>query len=108
MLNILGITCGQLAPFMRILSFLLKFLKICIPIVLIVMVVIDLVKAISANEEKKMNDAKNIILKRVIYAVIIYLVPTIISLLFKGFGSAVSTGELSGATEWISCFNRFY
>ena len=106
-MNILGITCGQLAPIMRVLAYLIKLFKIAIPIVLIVLIVIDFTKATIASDEKKMNEAKNVALKRIVYALVIFLVPTIVSLIFKAFGSSLSHSELTNATEWISCFNRF-
>lgn len=106
-MNILGITCGQLAPIMRVLAYLIKLFKIAIPIVLIAMVVIDFSKAVVASDEKKMNEAKNNSIKRIVYALVIFLVPTIVSLLFKTLGNSLDNSELTNATEWISCFNRF-
>lgn len=106
-MNILGITCGQLAPIMRVLAYLLKLFKIAIPIILVVLVIVDFSKAVVASDEKKMNEAKNVALKRIVYALIIFLVPTIVSLLFKNLGSSLDNSELTNATEWISCFNRF-
>ena len=106
-MEILGITCGQLAPILRVLAYLLKLLKIAIPIVLIALIIIDFTKAVTANDEKKMNEAKNASMKRIIYALVIYLVPTVISLLFKTLGENIGGGELTSAVEWISCFNRF-
>lgn len=104
---ILDITCAQLAPFMRVLGYLLKLVKLAVPIVLIAMVVIDFTKAVVANDEKKMNDSKNTAFKRIIYALVIFLVPTIVSLIFKTVGNDVSNGGLNSPTEWISCFNSF-
>lgn len=106
-MNILGITCGQLAPIMRVLAYLIKLFKIAIPIVLIAMVVIDFSKAVVASDDKKMNEAKSNAIKRIVYALVIFLVPTLVSLLFKTFGNSLDNSELTNATEWISCFNRF-
>ena len=105
-MEILAITCSQLAPIMRVLAYLLNLIKFVIPIILIAMIIFDLVKATVANDEKKMNEAKNLIGKRIIYALVIFLVPTIISLLFNALGENIG-GELTGPTDWISCFNRF-
>lgn len=107
-MKILEITCSQLAPFMRILSYLLKLIGFGIPIILIVLVIIDFVKATLANDEKKMKEAQNVIGKRVVYAIIIFLVPTIVSLIFKTIDRVPLDNELSGPTDWISCFKRFY
>lgn len=106
-MEILAITCNQIAPVMRVVGYLINLLKIAIPIVLIVMVIVDLVKATVANDEKQMNNAKNAAGKRVIYALVIFLVPTVVSLLFKTLGNNIGGTELTGATEWISCFNQF-
>lgn len=106
-MNILGITCGQLAPFMRILAYLIKLLKIAIPIVLIALIVIDFFKATVASDEKKMNEAKNVAIKRIVYALVIFLVPTLVSLMFKNLGNTLDNSELTNATEWIGCFNRY-
>lgn len=106
-MEILEITCGDLEPVMRVLRYLLKLFKIAIPIVLIVLIIIDFTKATIASDEKKMNEAKNTAGKRVVYALIIFLVPTIISLLFKTFDKGFKNDELTGPTEWINCFNRY-
>lgn len=105
-MEILAITCSQLAPIMRVLAYLLNLIKIAIPIVLIVMIIVDFVKATVANDEKKMKDAQNVVGKRIVYALVIFLVPTIITLLFKTLGSNIG-GDLNGPTDWISCFNRY-
>lgn len=105
-MEILAITCSQLAPIMRVLAYLLNLIKIAIPIVLIVMIIVDFVKATVANDEKKMKDAQNVAGKRIVYALVIFLVPTIITLLFKTLGSNIG-GDLNGPTDWISCFNRY-
>ena len=105
-MEIIAITCDKLAPIMRVLAYLIKLVKFAIPIVLIVMIVIDFVKASLANDDKKMKDAQNNVGKRIVYALVIFLVPTIISLLFNTLGKNIS-GELSGPTDWISCYNSY-
>ncbi len=102
----IGISCDELAPIMRVIAYLINLFKWFIPIVLIVLIVFDFVKATIANDEKKMNDAKNTVGKRILYALVIFLVPTIVSLIFKTLGGNIG-GDLSSPTEWISCFNRF-
>lgn len=105
-MEVLAITCSQLAPILRVLAYLLNLVKIAIPIVLIIMIIVDFVKATVANDEKKMKEAQNAVGKRVVYALVIFLVPTIVSLLFKTLGNNIG-GELNGPTDWISCFNRY-
>ena len=102
-----SITCADLAPFMRIINYLMNIVKFIVPVVLIVLIVVDFLKAVTTNDEKKMREAKNIALKRIFYAIILFLVPTIVSIIFRGLGGTISGDELTTATEWISCFNRF-
>lgn len=102
-----GVTCGDLAPFMRIINYLLGFVKFIIPVILIIYIVVDFLKAIFANDEKKINEAKTVAIKRIFYAVLLFLIPTIITFIFKSLGNVISGNELTNAAEWISCFNRF-
>lgn len=106
-MEILAITCDQLAPIMRVLAYLINLVKWAVPIVLIVMIIIDFVQATTANDEKKMKEAQNKVGKRIVYALVIFLVPTIVSLLFKTFNTVKLDSELSGPTDWIGCYNRF-
>ena len=106
-MSILAITCDQLAPILKVLGYLLGIFKIAIPIVLIALVIIDFTKAVIASDDKKMGEAKNTAFKRIIYALVIFLVPTIVSLLFKTLDSSFDNSELTNGTEWISCFNKY-
>ena len=96
-----NIVCEDLIPFFRVLRYILNLIKWGIPIVLIVMVTIDLVKVLTGNE-KDFSNVKSKIFKRVLYSIIIFIVPTIISLIFRNIGRSVSTGDLTNATDWIS------
>jgi len=106
-MNILAIACDDLAPVMRVLSYLIGIFKIGIPIILIALVILDFSKAVITSDDKKMKDASSAAIKRIMYALIIFLVPTIISLLFKTFDSSFDNTELTNGTEWISCFNKY-
>lgn len=106
-------TCGELGFIMRILGFLMKLLKIAVPITLILLIVIDFAKAVIANDDKKMHEATSVAGKRLVYALVIFLVPTIVRLIFNQVGNIGTSGgmaantELNGATSWIECYNSY-
>ena len=73
--------CGG-ADVVRILKFIWTLLDIVlfvIPIGLIVIVMIDFMKNVMAGKEDEMKKNLNIAIKRIIYAVVLFLVPTIVS-----------------------------
>lgn len=99
--------CDTLMPILRIVIYLLKIFQWVIPVILIALVTFDFVKSITANDEKNMNKAKDVAVKRLIYAVIIFLVPAIVRFTFKIIGNSLSTNDigLDGPAAGIKCFN---
>ena len=61
----------------------LKIIKISIPIILIGLGVVDFTKAVFADNEDTMKKAQKTFIKRLIIAIIIFLVPTFVSLLLN-------------------------
>lgn len=88
--------CGDLGPAVQIVKFALTVIQWVVPIVLIALGSIDLTKAVIAGEEKKIKENQQILIKRVIAAVIVFLVPTIVSVVMN----------LIGNDQWQSCWNR--
>ena len=72
-----------------------NLLKWLIPIGLILFGMLDLGKAVIAGKEDEMKKAQGTLIKRVIYAVAIFLVVTIVTF---------ATG-LVGPNEWKTCWN---
>ena len=65
---------------------------------------LDLAKAVMSNDEKEMKGAQTKLIKRVIYAVVVFLVVSIVQLLFGVLASTGATGEGSNISSCISCF----
>lgn len=76
----------------------IKVLQIAVPIGLIVMGTVDMAKAVIAGDEKKMKEAQKPFIKRIIAAVIVFLIPIIVNMIL----SFVTTGN----SEWIDCWNK--
>ena len=60
---------------------IVKYIQIIIPILLILLITIDMVKAMLANDDKKMKEAYSNGFKRIIAGIIIFLIPMITSIL---------------------------
>ena len=106
MISILNVTCGDLAPFLRIIKYIFLIVKYLIPILLIALITYDMIKAFMANDDKQMKDASSKSFKRILYALLIFLVPTLISLLFKLVGTkSLGSDDLGSITDGLRCYN---
>lgn len=72
----------------QIVGYVIYILKILVPLILIVMASVDVAKAVFNSSEKPNTDALKSIGKRIIIAVIIFLVPTILDFLLGLVGGA--------------------
>ena len=98
--------CGGLLPLVKVIrKGLFWILYLIMPIVLILLVTIDIAKAVIASDEKEVKAAQSRLIKRVIYAVVVFLVPQLVSLIM----GIVSIGVNDGSTEnWATCWNSVY
>lgn len=99
--------CGKMGFILRILAEAFYYIKIVVPIILIIMIIFDLAKvAVGQADDKTKKEATSKIVKRVIYAAIVFLVPTVVNLIFRTIEN-VSLNNGS-ATSWVSCWTRYY
>ena len=68
-------------------SYILKVIWIIVPILLIVVVLIDFVKNVISGKEEEQKKNLNTVIKRIIMAIAVYLVPSIVSLIMNLLGS---------------------
>lgn len=87
--------CGGLFEIVVLLVNVVNLLKWIIPIGLILFGMLDLGKAVIAGKEDEMKKAQGTLIKRVIYAIAIFLVVTIVTFV---------TG-LVGSKNWKTCWN---
>lgn len=106
MLNILSCSIGgvsmtgNIIPSITVL--VVNLIKIAIPIILVIFGMLDLAKAVMSNDEKEMKGAQTKLMKRVIYAVLVFLVVSIVQLLFSVLNKNSVSGE--DVSSCISCF----
>lgn len=92
--------CGTLKPIILILDAVLTVIKIGIPIILILMGTIDLGKAVLSSDDKAIKESTSRLVKRVIAAVAIFFVTTIVELIM----GIVAENADKEADSWSSCW----
>lgn len=88
--------CGNqnLLQVIHIVRTVINILQIAVPVALILWGTLDIGKAVIAGDEKKMKEAQKPFIKRIVYAVIAFLVPFIVSIVMGYVGN----------TEWKNCW----
>ena len=102
--------CNDAGFILEKIVLIVKIVRIAIPILLIVLVSYDFFKALTGEvNEKTKKDAISNASKRLIYAAIIFLIPTIVNIVLKQI-EPISRGDSSNttSTSWISCWNQYY
>lgn len=96
-----GSDCGGLLPLVRVIrKGLFPLVQIIIPIGLIIYGTIDLGKAVIASDEKEVKAAQSRLIKRFIYAALIFFVVTLVSALM----SIIATGGEGDTNSWSDCW----
>ena len=96
-------SCGGLLPIVRVIrKGVFSLVQLFIPIILIILGTIDLGKAVIASDDKEVKAAQGRLIKRFIYAALIFFVTTLVSVLMD----LVSKGgdDAGDTTSWQSCW----
>ena len=100
-MGVTGSDCGGLLPLVRVIrKGLFPLVQIIIPIGLIIYGTIDLGKAVIASDEKEVKAAQSRLIKRFIYAALIFFVVTLLSALM----SIIATGGEGDTNSWSDCW----
>lgn len=94
--NLKVIECGDVnipEPLPPITRLIVTFLKIATPLILIIMGMIDMIKAVTSNDEKKLKEAQATFFKRLIPGVAIFLVITVFQFLIGILADNAKEGE---------------
>ena len=92
-----GFDCGG-ADVLRIIKFifiLLDIILFVVPMGLIIMVIVDFSKNVIAGKEDEMKKNLNIAIKRIIYCMVLFLIPTIVDfaiILVNDLGNNIGLG----------------
>lgn len=72
-----------------------KIIRIATPILLLVLIAKDLLSAVGQSKEDEMKKAIGLIVKRIIAAVLIFFIPTIVTLILNLIGWSSGTCGIS-------------
>ena len=71
--------CGETSNIWRTVGYFLLIFKIVIPLILIILGMVDLGKAVVSSDDKAISKAAKSLLMRIIAAICIFFIPTIVS-----------------------------
>lgn len=86
----------------------LTLIQVAVPIVLIVFCTIDMFKAFTNGDEKERAKAWKGAIKRIIFAVIVFIVPWLVKLSLSLLGRLVDTtgSNINGFETFLACWNN--
>lgn len=97
--------CGGLLPIVKVFrQGIYPIVQIIIPIILIIYGIIDLGKAVIASDEKEIKAAQSRLIKRCIYAALIFFVVTLVSLVFDVVAKGANTTDNTNTNSWSQCW----
>ena len=103
----MAVDCEPLMPIIRLVrDGVISLIQIGIPILLIVLGTIDLGKAVIASKEDEIKNAQKMLVKRAIYAVAVFFVVTIVTLVFSLFASTGDEDLENVSNSWTKCWNE--
>ena len=94
--------CTNINPIINIIKAVLNVVRWAVPIIIMVLGTFDLMKAVVASKEDEIKAAQKLLIKRVLYAVVIFLVPTIVWFVFN----IVSTSGAEGTGDFWNCWKQ--
>ena len=95
----LGTAAGIPAKLAFLVAIAIRIIQVGVPILLIIWGMLDLGKAVMAQKEEEIKKGQNTFIKRLIAAVIVFFVITIVKLMVSLFAGGAD-GEKDGSDIW--------
>lgn len=80
-------------------------IQIGIPILLVIMGTVDLGKAVISSDEKEVKGAQSRLIKRCIYAILIFFMVTLVSIIMNLVATSKDEDGSKHANDWAKCWN---
>lgn len=101
MFNILEVGCDSIPEeITSILRSVVTLIQIGVPIILVIMGMIDLGKAVTSQKEDEIKKAQSLLIKRLIYGVLVFLIVAIVKFVLGIVGDS--------AGDAISCLGEIF
>ena len=93
-----------LKPFIRIVSTVINLIKIGVPIILIILGMLDMVKAVLTQKEEKIKEGQKNLMSRLITGAVVFFIVAIVQLLAGIIKKATGdSGFMDCACKFIGC-----
>ncbi|OLA33726.1 MAG: hypothetical protein BHW38_06460 [Firmicutes bacterium CAG:321_26_22] len=103
MYSLVNVCTNEYAPIWNVVGIIIKVIWIGVPIALIVLGSIDLGKAVISSKEDEVKKAKKALLNRFLYAVLVFCVVWIVTLVM-GAISKIGIND-TDTTSWSTCWD---
>lgn len=103
MYSLVNICTNEYAPIWNVVGIIIKVIWIGVPIALIVLGSIDLGKAVISSKEDEVKKAKKALLNRFLYAVLVFCVVWIVTLVMEAI-SKIGIND-TDTTSWSTCWD---
>ena len=99
--------CYNVKPVLEVIKYFIKIIQWSVPLLLIILGTWDMFKAITkADDSKVVEEAKKSFIKRLIYGVVLFLIPFLVRLVLNFIeNNFVLSDDTTSPTSWISCWN---
>ncbi len=95
--------CEAIRPIVNLIKFgVVPLIQAVIIVALIVLLIIDLGKAVMAGKEDEIKSAQKLAIKRVVYAVIVFLVPFLVQVAF-----GLLTSDIDPESDHVSALQCY-
>ncbi len=92
----------------KIVKTIVWYITILVPIILVVIGTFDLLKAVTAAKDDEIKAAQKLLIKRIIYAILIFLIVPILNLIFGLFDRAGVAGQTDYDTNEHTNWNAYW
>lgn len=97
--------CETLRPIIRLIKFgVIPIVQAAIIVILIVLLILDLGKAVAAGKEDEIKTAQKLAIKRVVYAIVVFLVPWLVNTAFSLLTPDIDKDAYKDRVSAISCY----
>lgn len=98
--------CCNMRPFLNILRYVIVIIQFSVPLLLIILGTVDMFKAMTKDDEKENKKVIDTFVKRLIYGVVIFIVPFLVKLVLQMINDNILNNQAEVDTmSWLSCFN---
>lgn len=92
---------SEMAMVFGLVKFILRVICIVVPVVMILLGTIDLFKAVTAGKDEEIKKRQKALITRLIAGIIVFLVPSIVSLLMGLIGQSSKSDD-----SWKACWDN--